>query len=144
VTATSAQLASPADGPSNASLVLSETLRAPCNIGLTPSERRPPTSDFDGNAVLPGEWTVLAEVAKCLTTGPLHGRNVTLVGRGDSRGTLGSGRSTAVLSSLVALGLPRAQMRESSRGPLDLTQADDERAREADRRVDVDLVPTTP
>ena len=91
----------------------------------------------------------LAQVAQCLTTGPLKGRSVKLVGRADPRGTqeynmaLGARRSSSVMNYLVALGVPSTQMRETSRGALDATGSD-QAAWQADRRVDVDILDAAP
>jgi peptidoglycan-associated lipoprotein len=146
---TSAPLASAAAGTPGSTIFLSDTFRASCGITAIESQKEAPKFDFDSNAILPADRDVLAQVAKCLTTGPLRGRNVNLIGRADPRGTqeynmaLGSRRSNAVMSFLAAMGVPGAQMRETSRGALDATGSD-ETAWQADRRVDVDVLGATP
>jgi outer membrane protein OmpA-like peptidoglycan-associated protein len=88
---------------------------------------------------------VLAKVAECLTAGQLKGKSVKLIGRADARGTteynmaLGARRANAVLKYLGNLGVPAAQLSETSRGELDATGAGEEGYRR-DRRVDIDVL----
>lgn len=104
-----------------------------------------PKFDYDSESLTQGERDILSAVAKCLTTGPLKGRTVELVGRADPRGeteynmTLGAKRARAVHSFLSGLGVPGDKMRETSRGELDAVGKDEEGWRK-DRRVDVRLV----
>jgi peptidoglycan-associated lipoprotein len=107
-----------------------------------------PKFDFDKSAILPEDRDVLAAVATCVTTGPLKGRSVKLVGRADPRGTeeynmaLGERRSSNVLRYLTGLGVPPTQLHETSRGALDATGSD-EAAWRQDRRVDLDILDGT-
>ena len=70
----------------------------------------------DEEELLPTDRDVLQQVATCLTTGPLHGKAVQLVGRSDPRGTdeynlgLGSRRARAVSDYLARLGVPSTQL----------------------------------
>ena len=127
-------------------MYLSDRLRAACGITSVETVKETPKFDFDQTAILPEDRDVLARVAVCLTTGPLKGRSVQLVGRADPRGTqeynmaLGERRSNAVERYLGGLGVPAAQLTETSRGALDAT-GNDEAAWRQDRRVDIDLVP---
>ena len=104
-----------------------------------------PRFDFDRFALLPADRDVLAQVAACITIGPLAGGSVALVGRADSRGTeeynlgLGMHRAESVRDYLERLGVADRQLRESTRGALDATGADEVGWR-SDRRVDLELV----
>jgi peptidoglycan-associated lipoprotein len=86
----------------------------------------------------------LQQIATCVTTGPLKGRALQLVGRADARGEaeynmgLGEHRADAVRKYLGALGVPQTQLTETSRGKLDATGTD-EAGYQRDRRVDVAL-----
>ena len=59
---------------------------------------------------------MLEQVARCLTTGPLKGRHVELIGRADPRGEveynmiLGESRASTVNKYLAALGVSPEQM----------------------------------
>jgi peptidoglycan-associated lipoprotein len=103
-----------------------------------------PKFDFDSEQLTEGEKSVLEAVAKCLTTGPLKGRSVDLVGRADPRGeteynmTLGAKRSRAAHTFLSGLGVANDKLHDTSRGELDATGKDEEGWRR-DRRVDVRL-----
>jgi len=144
VAVTSAPLAAATPGKTNSSIYLSDRLRATCGIGVIESQKDAPKFDFDQSSILPEDRDVLSQVAVCLTTGPLKGRPVTLVGRADPRGTpeynmaLGERRSSAAMKVLAALGVPGIQMSETSRGALDATGSD-EAAWRQDRRVDIDV-----
>ena len=87
---------------------------------------------------------MLAQIAKCFTTGPLAGRNVRLVGHTDPRGepeynmTLGAFRADATAHYLEQLGVTAARIHETSRGELDAS-GNDEAGWQRDRRVDVEL-----
>ena len=145
VVATSATLAPAAPGKANSTIYLSERLRAACAIATIESAKEAPKFSFDQSAILPEDRDVLVQVATCLTTGPLKGRSVKLVGRADPRGTqeynmaLGERRSNAALQYLTGLGVPTAQLSESSRGALDATGGE-EAAWRMDRRVDIDFL----
>jgi peptidoglycan-associated lipoprotein len=140
-----ATLAPASPGKTNSTIYLSDRLRQACGITTIASVKDAPKFDFDQNAVLPEDRDVLAQVAECLTTGPLKGRSVRLVGRADPRGTqeynmaLGERRSNAVGKYLAGLGVGSGQMSETSRGALDATGSD-EAAWRKDRRVDLDVL----
>ena len=141
-------LAAATPGKSNSSIYLSDQLRAACGIAVIESVKEAPKFEFDQSAILPEDRDVLAQVATCLTTGPLKGRSVKLIGRADPRGTpeynmaLGEHRSNAVMRYLSNLGVSGKQMTETSRGSLDATGGDESAWRQ-DRRVDVDVMGTT-
>ena len=146
---TSAPLAPASPATPSSLIFLSETFRETCGIKAIASQKEAPKFDYDRSAVLPEDRDALAQVAQCLTTGPLKGRTVKLVGRADPRGTqeynmaLGARRSNSVMSYLAGLGVSSAQMRETSRGALDATGSD-QTAWQADRRVDVDILDAAP
>jgi len=114
-----------------------------CNLNFDNVEDAP-KFDYDQEALTPGERNILEAIAKCLTTGPLKGRGVELVGRADPRGeteynmTLGAKRARSVHNFLGSLGVPGDKMKDTSRGELDATGKDEEGWRK-DRRVDVKL-----
>jgi peptidoglycan-associated lipoprotein len=103
-----------------------------------------PKFDFDSSDLTEEEKTVLKQVAECLTTGPLKGRSVALVGRADPRGepeynmALGAYRASTVRSYLGNLGVEAHRMKETSRGALDATGTE-ESSWHDDRRVDITL-----
>ncbi len=104
-----------------------------------------PKFDFDQSELLPEDRDVLQQIAECVTSGPLGGRSLHLVGRADPRGTeeynlgLGTRRAHTVAEYLEQLGVHVTQIRETTRGALDAT-GKDETGWRADRRVDLDLV----
>jgi peptidoglycan-associated lipoprotein len=103
-----------------------------------------PKFEFDQFQLLAEDRNLLEQVADCLTTGPLHGKAVQLVGRADPRGTdeynlgLGTRRAESVSSYLRRLGVPGQQLESTTRGALDATGADEAGWR-VDRRVDLEL-----
>jgi peptidoglycan-associated lipoprotein len=123
-------------------LVVGEDLRNACNVDLG-NEQEAPKFSFNDADVRPSDRPVLDQIAKCVTTGPLKGRTLHLVGRADPRGeqeynmTLGSSRAEAVARYLRSLGVASAQINETSRGKLDATGTD-EASWQLDRRVDID------
>ena len=127
----------------HAGLNISEAILKACKIHFDDVEAAP-KFDFDESYVRPEERTVLAKVAACLTTGPLKGRELRLVGRAYPRGeieynfTLGASRAASVASYLEERGLPSSRVTTTSRGKLDATGTD-ETGWQLDRRVDLDL-----
>ncbi len=127
-------------------LSVSDLIAQAC--GITPrgsAKTTTPSFDFDSAALSPEDREILAEVAKCLTTGPLQGKTAGLIGRADARGedeynmTLGAHRADAVKRYLIDLGVGRDRLRASSRGELDAT-GKDEAGYAQDRRVDIELL----
>jgi peptidoglycan-associated lipoprotein len=120
---------------------VSDEIMKACSIKVVESV---PKFDFDSSNLSSAERDILGQVAKCLTTGPLAGRNVKLTGRADPRGeqeynmNLGEHRATSVRKYLVGLGVGDGRMSETSRGALDAT-GKDEQGWQNDRRVDVSL-----
>jgi peptidoglycan-associated lipoprotein len=123
------------------SVRVSEDLARACKLQLADSASTP-KFEFDRSDLSAADHEVLAKVAACLTTGPLHGRSVQLIGRADSRGetqynmVLGAHRASGVADVLANLGLPRGQLSTTSRGELDALGTDETGFRE-DRRVDI-------
>ena len=103
-----------------------------------------PKFEYDSESLTQGEKNILEAIAKCLTSGPLKGRAVDLVGRADPRGeteynmTLGAKRARSVHTFLGGLGVPGDKLRDTSRGELAAKGTDEEGWRK-DRRVDVRL-----
>ncbi len=120
---------------------LSADIMGPCKIQVS---NEPPKFDFDSSNLSSAERDILAQVAKCLTTGALAGRAVKLTGRADPRGeqeynmNLGEHRATSVRKYLVGLGVTDSRMSETSRGALDATGTN-EAGWLNDRRVDISL-----
>ena len=117
-----------------------------CNLhfDVAPSEEGAPRFDTDESELSSQDTAILQQVAQCLSTGPLAGKNVHLIGRADSRGTteynmvLGEHRANAVGHFLEERGVNSARVDETSRGELDATGSDDTSMRN-DRRVDIML-----
>ena len=122
---------------------VSEDLKKLCNITIGNADRAP-KFDFDEAALLPEDRDLLEQVAKCVTTGPLKGRNLGLIGRADPRGeteynlVLGTHRADAVRDYLAHLGVAENRIAQTSRGELD-AEGKDEDGWRRDRRVDVNL-----
>jgi peptidoglycan-associated lipoprotein len=117
-----------------------------CKITFNPNTDRAPKFGFDESEVLPQDRDVLVQIARCVTTGPLKGRGLALVGRADPRGEteynmiLGEQRAGSVSLYLSLLGVEPEKMAKTSRGELDAEGAD-EAGWSLDRRVDIDLQP---
>src|ERR1700722_19350946 len=103
-------------------VAMSDDIRKICKIEET---EHAPKFDFDSSDLSGADRDALAQVARCLTTGPLRGRTVQLIGRADPRGemeynmTLGDTRAGQVDRYLVGLGVGSGQMTATSRGELD-------------------------
>ncbi len=133
------------DAPVSDTLAMSGDLITRCGIKAAPSAANP-TFDYDQDDLSVDDRNVLEQLATCMTTGPLKGKGVTLIGRADPRGTeeynlaLGSKRSTAVGQYLTKFGVTAAQLVQSTRGALEATGTD-EAGWARDRRVDIQLQP---
>jgi peptidoglycan-associated lipoprotein len=110
--------------------------------GITPAATANPSFDYDKEELTPEDRRVLDQLATCMTTGPLKGKAVSLIGRADPRGTeeynlgLGSRRSASVSTYLSHLGVADPQLAVTTRGALEATGTD-EAGWQKDRRVDV-------
>lgn len=119
-----------------------------CNIHIDNVDRAP-KFDYDDADLLPEDRDILEQVARCVTTGPLKGRKLALVGRADPRGdteynmVLGEHRAESVGTYLANLGVEPNNLMKTSRGELDAEGTDDESWRR-DRRVDVLLLKEEP
>jgi peptidoglycan-associated lipoprotein len=134
----------PAPQPSpEARVGVSDDLVRTCNLHFANTEHAPKFA-YDEEELLPSDRDVLQQVATCLTSGPLRGKAVQLVGRSDPRGTdeynlgLGTRRARTVSSYLVRLGVPNAQLATTTRGEID-ARGSDETGWQVDRRVDLEL-----
>lgn len=131
-----------ADQPVSPGLAVSPDIAAACGIKApaTPD----PKFDYDKDELTEDDRVVLATLATCLVEGALKGKQVSLIGRADPRGTeeynlgLGSRRAHSVSQYLVRLGVAQAQLAVTTRGALDATGTD-EASWKQDRRVDVQL-----
>ena len=103
--------------------------------------------EFDSAAVEGADNSGLLAVATCVSTGPLKGRQIQLIGHTDPRGTddhntqLGKSRADAVMQFLANEGgVPADRMTTLSEGEkgADPSNAD---GWSHDRRVDIRLVP---
>lgn len=125
------------------SIGASDEIAESCGLRFDNVEQAPKFG-FDQSELLRADRDALGQIATCLTTGALKGRNVRLVGRADPRGTvdynfaLGARRASSVSSYLKHLGVEDARLTETSRGELDATGTD-EASWQIDRRVDVVL-----
>jgi peptidoglycan-associated lipoprotein len=139
--AKTAQTTPPSQGSTNVG-VADDIARA-CAIQFGDSERAP-KFDYAQTDLLPEDRKVLDQVGRCVTTGPLKGRSIRLVGRADSRGevefnmTLGEHRADVVRRYLDGLGVDDRRMSKTSRGKLDASGSDEASWRR-DRRVDIML-----
>jgi peptidoglycan-associated lipoprotein len=122
-------------------VLLSTELRRVCGIDDTASA---PKFSFDASALTSADRNELSQLATCMTTGPLAGKTVELVGRADPRGeeeynmTLGERRAESVVHYLTQLGVAESRLPVTSRGALD-AQGHDEATWAVDRRVDLRL-----
>jgi len=141
--AASATTTTPPVRPASEQLGVSDELARQCQLQLGDVERAPKFG-LDELELLPQDRDLLAKVATCLTTGPLEGRRLQLVGRADPRGTdeynlgLGERRARTVASYLERLGVRPAQLATMTRGELD-AGGRDEASWQRDRRVDLVL-----
>jgi peptidoglycan-associated lipoprotein len=130
-----------ATGTASPNLSVSEEIAASCKLKFNDIDYAP-KFDFDQSALWSQDTNVLSQIAKCVTTGPLAGRTIDLVGRADPRGesdynmALGDRRANSVREYLAGLGVDDAKLFENSRGSLDATGTD-ELGWQRDRRVDV-------
>ena len=124
-------------------LVASSNLLQQCKIDVN-NENTAPKFSFDATQIVGQDSAVLDQVARCVTTGPLKGRSLKLVGRADQRGeqeynmALGSSRADSVAKYLQADGVAASQLTQTSRGKMDATGTD-QAGWAMDRRVDIDL-----
>lgn len=122
---------------------LSDELLRACQVRFDNTQLAP-KFDFDEAALTAEDRELLAQLAACVTTGPLAGRGLSLVGRADPRGedeynlVLGANRADTVMLYLTHLGVSASNVDKTSRGELDAVGTDETGFR-LDRRVDVSL-----
>ena len=122
---------------------LSDDLARACHVQFGNAERAP-KFDYDDDTLLPEDRDVLEQIARCITQGPLKGRELLLIGRADPRGeteynmVLGQERAVAVKDYLARLGVDGQRLDDTTRGELD-AQGHDEDTWRSDRRVDLSL-----
>jgi peptidoglycan-associated lipoprotein len=132
---------SPAPSRNQGAVSMSPDLRSACGIADTGAA---PKFDFDSALLSAPDRSELDQLAKCMTTGPLTGKNVELTGRADPRGeseynmNLGASRANAVEHYLAQLGIAGSRLTATSRGSLD-AQGHDDATWAVDRRVDLSL-----
>jgi peptidoglycan-associated lipoprotein len=125
----------------SSSLAVSDEIAMACKLNFDDVDNAP-KFDFDESALSAQDDSTLSQIAKCVTTGPLAGRALDLVGRADSRGlgpyniALGERRADTVRDYLSTLGVNGAKLTARSRGKLDATGTE-EIGWKRDRRVDV-------
>ena len=123
-------------------LAISGDIATAC--GIKAPTKPSPNFDYDKEELSPEDKAILDQIATCLTTGALKGKELALIGRADPRGTeeynlgLGSRRAQSVSSYLVRLGVGAPQLAVTTRGALDATGSD-EAGYAHDRRVDLQL-----
>lgn len=131
------------DSQVSPSLSVSGDIATACNLKVAAPAANP-KFDYDKDELTTDDRTVLEQIATCLTTGALKGKQVALIGRADPRGTeeynlgLGSRRAHSVSQFLGRLGVTEPQMAVTTRGALDAAGTDEATWKE-DRRVDIQL-----
>jgi peptidoglycan-associated lipoprotein len=132
-----------APAPVTPNLAVSGDLLKRCAMHFA-NVQESPKFDYDQTSLMPQDRDLLTQIATCVTSGPLKGKRVELVGHTDPRGTdeynlgLGDRRARTVYDYLRRLGVGDAQLAEHTRGELDATGRDEDGWR-VDRRVDVQL-----
>jgi len=135
--ATATHQAAPAPQPVSPNLAAGDDLVRTCSLVVTQDM---PRFDFDQFELTSQDRDVLQQVATCLTSGPLKGKQLELVGRADPRGTdeynlgLGDRRANTVGEYLERLGVQH--LTAKTRGALDAS-GHDEASWAQDRRVDL-------
>lgn len=125
----------------SSNVTVSNELAAACKLRFD-DVKIAPKFDFDRSKLGPDDNEILAQIAQCVTAGPLKGRALDLVGRADPRGkqdynmALGERRAGSVGAYLTGLGVESGSLVERSRGELD-ARGTDESGWQLDRRVDI-------
>ena len=139
--------------PAEVAQVVSPTVAVSPSISVSPDIARDcrlklddsPEFAFDDSTLTDVDRRALDAIAACLTTGPLQGDPIRLIGRADPRGgveynmALGSRRAKGAADYLNEQGMQPANIEQTSRGAKD-AKGDDEATWASDRRVDVLLV----
>ena len=125
--------------PSRGVVHIAEDIRKACGIADSDAHFA-----FDSARLEETDRPVLVKLVTCFVSGPLKGRDMSLVGHADPRGAydynmvLGGSRADTVKGFLDLKGMPSTRVAVSSRGELD-AQGTDERSWAEDRRVDIRL-----
>jgi peptidoglycan-associated lipoprotein len=137
------QAPAPSQVPVSSNIGAGSDLVKQCQLHFDNSDQAP-KFDFDTFSLTMQDRNVLEQIAQCVTSGPLKGHRLQLVGRADPRGTeeynmgLGDHRANSVRDYLQHLGVAAGAMEAKTRGALD-ARGNDETTWRVDRRVDVDL-----
>ena len=119
------------------------TLASQCGLTMSPKA----FFEFDSTNLDQRDAAVLKHIAQCLSTGPLAGRRVELVGRADPSGPdeynrqLGRSRAEAVQQFMVDQGMQATNITVRSAGER-MADPTDPSGWPLDRRVDIVLVPS--
>jgi peptidoglycan-associated lipoprotein len=130
--------------PASKNIAVSSEIAERCGLKIGKVESSP-KFDFDRSDLGSEDREILRQVAVCVTSGPLKGHALRLVGHTDPRGeqeynlALGVHRADAAREVLVQQGVEKVKVAESSRGELDAKGHDEESWR-LDRRVDIVLL----
>ena len=131
--------------PVSPTISVSEAILQACKLHFNEVSAAP-KFEFAKSDLTPADYSILGEIGTCVTTGPLQGRLLVLIGHADPRGTdaynmaLGMRRANGVARFLEQSGIPRTKMHTSSRGERDAMGTDEE-SWQLDRRVDILLAP---
>jgi len=122
-----------------ANLTVSDDIRQRCGISDEATYFA-----YNSSSVSKQVDSLLGQVVKCFTTGPLAGETLSLVGHADPRGdeeynyVLGGRRASQVEQRLQSLGLPQDKVSTTSRGEAHASGTD-ESGWAQDRRVDLEI-----
>ena len=125
--------------PVSTNLAAGDDLVQKCALQV---DQNKPQFDYNKFELTAQDRAVLQQVATCLTSGPLKGKQLELVGRADPRGTeeynmgLGDRRAETVGQYLQKLGVSHVDAK--TRGALD-ANGTDEASWAHDRRVDMSV-----
>lgn len=132
---------------SDTTIRISDEFQRACQLPSTPGDV--PRFDYADSVLRPRGANILDDVAKCLSTGPLKGQVMTIIGRTDPRGSaeynqqLSADRAGAARSYLVQHGVPERNIRILPRGE-QAAMGTDEQTWALDRRVDFELGDRSP
>ena len=127
---------------SDTAIRISDELQKACQLPSTPGDV--PRFDFADATLRPRGANILDDVAKCLSTGPMKGQVMTIIGRTDPRGSmqynqqLSANRAEAARNYLTQRGVSEQNIRILPRGE-QAAMGTDEQTWALDRRVDFEL-----
>lgn len=129
----------PDDNPTRGTIQIAQDIRVACGIPDDAAHFA-----FDSAHILEADRRMLRTLSDCFVSGPLNGRDMSLVGHADSRGpedynlALAGKRADNVKSLLVAETMIESKISTTSRGEMDATGTS-EASYATDRRVEVYL-----